>query len=181
MRKPDDEHLVSCALKGDLQAFEQLVKQYERLVFHIVGKVVEQREDIEDICQDVFVSIYKKLGTYNHQAKLSTWIGTIAYRAALNHKRKRKHSLLDQQIESTNYTNPETDLLKKERSAFLREQIEKLPAQQQLILTLYHLEEMSYEEIGKITNLPEGTVKSYLFRARKQLKEEVQNRAHQIS
>jgi len=114
---------------------------------------------------------------------LSTWIAAIAHNTCINFLKKKKVPLLedttvgDQRVENllVDYELPshnaeETDLKRR-----MDQCIAKLPAQYRNILTLYHLEEMSYLEIGKITGLPEGTVKSYLFRARKLLKENLLN------
>src|SRR5688500_2381800 len=86
----DDRTLVANVLAGDMNAFRLLVKQHERLVAHMVGRLVKKPEEAEELCQDVFLRVYDKLGEFNFQSKLSTWIATIAYRYALNHLRKQK-------------------------------------------------------------------------------------------
>ena len=91
----DDKTLVSRVLIGDMQAFRLLIQQNERLVAHMVGRVIKNREELEEICQDVFMKVYDKLGEFGFQSKLSTWIGTIAYRLALNTLRKNKLEVTD--------------------------------------------------------------------------------------
>src|SRR6478752_4885698 len=86
----DDRSLISRIQSGDRQAFRLLIKQNERLVAHMVGRLVDRAEDREEVCQDVFMKVYEKLGEFNFQSQLSTWIGTIAYRHAVNHLRKKK-------------------------------------------------------------------------------------------
>src|SRR6187402_996775 len=86
----DDRALVSRVLSGDMQAFRALIKKHERLVGHMIGRLVKQGEDREELCQDVFMKVYDKLGEFNFQSQLSTWIATIAYRHAVNHLRKKK-------------------------------------------------------------------------------------------
>lgn len=86
----DDRELVSRILSGETQAFRLLIRQQERLVAHMVGRLIDQHEDREEICQDVFMKVFEKLGDFNFQSQLSTWIATIAYRQAINHLRKRK-------------------------------------------------------------------------------------------
>src|SRR5579862_1988148 len=91
----DDRALVSRIVNGDKQAFRLLIKQHERLVAHMVGKLIDRNEDREELCQDVFLRVYEKIGEFNFQSKLSTWIATIAYRTGINHLRKKKIQLSD--------------------------------------------------------------------------------------
>src|SRR4051812_28786223 len=84
----DDKALVSRVLSGDMTAFRALIKKHERLVSHMVGRLVKQEEDREELCQDVFMKVYDKLGEFAFQSQLSTWIATIAYRHGINHLRK---------------------------------------------------------------------------------------------
>jgi RNA polymerase sigma factor (sigma-70 family) len=175
----DDKILVCRVLNGDMQAFTLLIRQHERLVHHMVARVVRNDEEREEICQDVFLKTYNKLGEFNFQSKLSTWIATIAYRHAINAMRKHKVVLSDipedeqLSISLREEETPETLMSEEDLNSYIIQLIEQLPAQYKMILTLYHLEAMTYEEIGAITGMPEGTVKNYLFRARKLLKEKV--------
>lgn len=175
----DDRTLVARILSGDTQAFMLLIKQHERLVAHMVGRVVKNEEDREELCQDVFLRIHDKLGEFNFQSRLSTWIATIAYRYAINHLRKKKMhyaDLPDEESFTTRFveeSNPESLAEEKDLDAFVLKLVENLPVQYKTVLTLYHLHGMSYPEIGEVTKMPEGTVKNYLFRARNLLKEKV--------
>jgi len=165
-------------LTGDKSAFKVFVEEYQRLVSHIVFRMISNREDREDTCQEVFLKIYQNLSNFRSESKLSTWIATIAYNTCLNHLEKRKILLLDdlsseeQSLNrfAENVHRPDQLTDEKEISSILQAEIDKMPLHFKAILTLYHLDEMSYNEIGKILNLPEGTVKSYLFRARRLLK-----------
>jgi len=175
----DDKALVSRILQGDMQAFRLLIGQHERLVAHMIGRLVKNAEEREELCQDVFLKVYEKLSEFNFQSKLSTWIATIAYRHAINWMRKRKlpiTDLADEDLFTAAFVeeeNPESLLSDQDMNSFVMTLVEALPAQYKTILTLYHVESMHYDEIAKVTGLPEGTVKSYLFRARHQLKEKV--------
>lgn len=167
----DDKALVSRVLSGDMQAFRALIKANERLVAHMIGRVVKQEEDREELCQDVFMKVYAKLGEFQFQAHLSTWIGTIAYRHAINHLRKKKIVITDlPENELLIATEPE-DPGKQDLENYLQKLIDLLPQQYKIVLTLFHLEQKNYAEIGEITGMPEGTVKNYLFRARQLLKD----------
>jgi RNA polymerase sigma factor (sigma-70 family) len=178
----DDRTLVSQVTSGNMKAFRQLISQHERLVSHMVGRLVKNREEHEELCQDVFLKVHEKLGEFNFQSKLSTWIATIAYRHAINAKRKHKLELSDLPDEESYHTNfvntedPEKITAGKDMDRYIHTLVDQLPPQYRLVLTLYHLEEMNYNEIGEITGMPEGTVKNYLFRARNLLKEKVKQK-----
>lgn len=172
-----DKALVSRALEGDVKAFELLVRQNQKLVAHMVGRIIDRQEEREDICQEVFMKVYQHLGEFNFQSRLSTWIATIAYRNAINHVRKHKPRFynIDNEAESLERFHaialPENDYSDKDAEEQLMKLVEELPVQYKSVLTLYHLEEKNYAEIAEITGMPEGTVKNYLFRARHLLKE----------
>jgi RNA polymerase sigma factor (sigma-70 family) len=165
----DDQVLVSRVLNGDMQAFRALIKQHERLVSHMVGRLVKQEEDREELCQDVFMKVYEKLGEFGFQSRLSTWIATIAYRHGINHLRKKK--IIIEDFAEVQISVEPDNIEEQDIEAYILKLIDVLPPQYKVVLTLYHLEQKNYAEIGEITGMPEGTVKSYLFRARQLLKE----------
>ena len=175
----DDRALVSRILSGDMQAFMLLIRQNERLVAHMVGRLIKNEEDREELCQDVFVRVHEKLTEFTFQSKLSTWIATIAWRSAINHLRKKKMLFSDIPEEEAftsrfiEESNPESVTEERDLDEFVLKLVDELPAQYRIVLTLFHLEGMSYPEIGEVTKMPEGTVKNYLFRARNLLKEKV--------
>jgi RNA polymerase sigma-70 factor (ECF subfamily) len=175
----EDQALVSRIISGDKQAFRLLIKQHERLVAHMVGRLIDRAEDREELCQDVFLKVYDKIGEFNFQSKLSTWIATIAYRMGINHLRKKKIALSDIPDEESFTTHfisgddPHECMEDSEIETMTLRLIDQLPVNYKTVLTLYHVDQMNYEEIGNITGMPEGTVKNYLFRARNLLKEKV--------
>ncbi|WP_442592035.1 RNA polymerase sigma factor [Pedobacter sp. AW31-3R] len=176
----DEKEVISRILRGDFRAFELLVKQYEKLVFYVVNRLVQHLEDKEDICQEVFIKVHQSLYKFKFQSKLSTWIARLAYLTAVDHvKRSKVGYLMDypENIEDYHFTNhnPEAELLKKDTAAYVNLLIGQMPLLYRTVLTLYHLNEFSCPEIEQITGIPEGTVKSYLFRARKILKEKVEH------
>lgn len=185
-----EKELIEKIVTGDAPAFRVLVESYQRLVCHVVFRMVANEADREEFCQEVFVKVFQHLKNFNFQSKLSTWIARIAYNACINHLKKKKVPLYDDLAETEadspgekpasfiegvpgELPMPDEFTVNREIRLFLHEAINQLPAQYRAILTLYHLDEMSYKEIGEIINLPEGTVKSYLFRARKRLKEQM--------
>ena len=175
----DDKALVSKVLNGDMQAFRLLIRQHERLVAHMIGRLIKNKEECEELCQDVFLRVYQKIGEFNFQSKLSTWIATIAYRPAINYLKKNKMEWSDIPGDE-NFTchfiesqTPESLAEEQDTEAYILKLVEMLPVRYKTVLTLYHTESMNYAEIGEVTGMPEGTVKNYLFRARNLLKDKV--------
>jgi len=140
--------------------------------------LVPNAADREDLCQDVFLKVYQNLNSFRHESKLSTWIAKIAYNTCINHLQKKKVPLFDDRSSDVQSLEeipgdpmlPDGLTEKSDIAHRLQLEIGRMSLQYRTILTLYHLDEISYAEIGKIMNLPEGTVKSHLFRARKQLR-----------
>lgn len=169
-----DKIVVEKILSGDTQTFAIVVKNTERLVAQIVRKMIVNEEDQKDIVQDIYFKAYQNIGSFKFQSKLSTWIGTIAYNSSVNYLEKRKIRIYD--IDSLNENHLadldtiENTTLKIETNQILRMEIDKLPAIYRTLIMLYYIEELPNKEIAEITNLPEGTIKSYLFRARRILK-----------
>ena len=175
----DDRAFVSRVKNGDKQAFRLLIQQNQKLVGHMIGRLVKQQEDREELCQDVFLKVFEKLPEFNFQSRLSTWIATIAYRHAINHLRKQKMEyteLPEDEHWAERFIvkeDPEGILSDKDLEEWVLKLIDQLPLQYKTVLTLYHVGGMNYAEIGTVMEMPEGTVKSYLFRARTLLKEKV--------
>ncbi|WP_198315855.1 RNA polymerase sigma factor [Chitinophaga tropicalis] len=183
----EDQSLVYKVLHGNMEAFETIIKNTERLVTQIVFKMVQHADDRKDLMQDIYLNVFQKLSSFRFQARLSTWIAQIAYNACLNYATKKKLVLLntwhtenDNEDETLNkaldkfnlfYGETEKLLFQKELAKILEDEINNLAPIHKTLIILYHYEEISYEEISQITALPIGTVKSYLFRARKTLRD----------
>jgi RNA polymerase sigma-70 factor (ECF subfamily) len=184
---PDDKHLVASVLAGDARAFGTIVRNTEKLVAQIVFKMIPVEEDRKDLAQDIYLKAYKRLAGFQFKAKLSTWLAQIAYNTCFDYLEKKKFTLVNSYETNNEANEPEEALdilntranrtatqdgmVRKDLSTILNSAMNNLSPVFRTIITLFHNEEMSYEEIGHIMNLPEGTVKSYLFRARKKLKE----------
>jgi RNA polymerase sigma-70 factor (ECF subfamily) len=173
----DDKIMVEAILNGDTDSFKLLVERYQRLVSHVVGRMVNGIDDREDVCQEVFLRVYRSLSGFRFNARLSTWISRIAYNAALNYLERNVDSVNSlvsgEFLQSAVAAGPDpersvtaTDLCRRLHAA-----VDELPTMQGLVVTLYHLEDFSYEEIADILSMPIGTVKSHLFRARRLLRE----------
>ncbi len=174
----NDAELISQVLKGNTNAFTFLVNRYQKLVVHITGRLIQRQDELEDVCQEVFLKVYQNLGKYRSECKLSTWIATIAYNTSINYLRKFKKGdtiSSDELPFASNISdnNKAIDFERTDLHQYVRIQIDLLPVQYRTVLTLFHLEEFSYQEIEQITGMPEGTVKSYLFRAKALLKEKL--------
>lgn len=173
----EDSELISQILSGNMNAYTFLVNRYRKLVVHITGRLIQRQDEIEDVSQEVFMKVYQNLGKYRNESKLSTWIATIAYNISINYLRKFKKGDLVNQDDSailrtlTDFKTIDYEQIDLHR--YIRNQIGLLPVQYRIVITLFHLEEFSYQEIEQITGMPEGTVKSYLFRAKVILKEKL--------
>ncbi|WP_295720125.1 sigma-70 family RNA polymerase sigma factor [Mucilaginibacter sp.] len=183
-----DQQLVSRALGGDRYAFGNIIKNTEGLVAQLIFKMIPVPADRKDLAQDVYLKVYKNLPGFKFKSKLSTWIGQITYNTCLHYLEKKKVMLVEvrdneddgqqqmlerlQQKDAGHDDNEVERLLSaKELSVILNAEMDKLSPVYKTLLSLYHQEEMSYAEICEISNLPEGTVKNYLFRARQALKQ----------
>lgn len=173
-----DRQLINAILGGNTQAFASVIKNTEGLVIQIVCRMINNVEDRKDIAQDVYLKVFNHLKSFRLNAKLSTWIGQIAFNTCVNYLEKKKLVLPGEFYDKEDYTGNEwqetdTEVIfsKKALSTILTAEIEKLSALHKTLIVLYHQEELSYADIVQVTNMPEGTVKSCLFRARKKLKE----------
>lgn len=179
-----DRQLVEKVLTGDTSAFATIIKNTEVLVAQIVFKMVDNIEDRKDLAQDIYLKAYKNLPGFRFGSKFSTWIAQVSYNTCLDYLRKKKlvlqdtvHDDGDEDLPGINNkyslelnVGADKDIFRKELSGILKTEIDRLPVIYKTLITLYHNEEMSYDEIAQITQLPEGTLKNYLFRARKALK-----------
>jgi RNA polymerase sigma-70 factor (ECF subfamily) len=176
-----DKHLVDRVLQGDTRAFGLIIKNTEALVAQIVFKMIPVPEDRKDLAQDVYLKAFHNLPGFRFQCKLSTWIAQIAYNSCLSWLEKKRpvpaadvhgEILAFETTAAEPVTGNETEsrFFRKELSGILREEIGRLPVIYRTLIVLFHHEFMSYEELSQVTGLPNGTVKSYLFRARSLLR-----------
>lgn len=180
-----DRQLVEKVLGGDNAAFGLIIKNTESLVAQIVFKMIDNPEDRKDLAQDIYLKVFHKLSSFKFESKLSTWIAQVSYNRCFDYLRKKKlvlpGNLEQERVSNEDYgytdltqaysSQVTNDILQKNLSVILHAAIEKLSPVYRTLIGLYHQQELSYDEIGYITGLPEGTVKSYLFRARKALRE----------
>ncbi|WP_318309966.1 RNA polymerase sigma factor [Flagellimonas crocea] len=172
-----EQELITEIRKGNTRAFSEFVDSYKNLVFTLSLRMLGNREEAEEVSQDVFIKVYKSLANFKGDSKISTWVYRIAYNTCLDRikkiKRKRIHTDLDQ-LERAAYAEVDTALDKMvlhERKELIDLCLSKLPEEDAGILTLFYLEEKNLQELEVIMDLSVNTLKVRLFRARKKLAE----------
>ena len=179
----DDTQLVKASQQGDQDAFASLVQRHQRRIFILVLRMLQDYEEASEITQEAFLAAWIGLPSFRGEARFATWLYRIAYNCALKQleRRKRDRSLqaaieAEQILEEVNNQKQAEDILElRARQAIVREQLAKLPTKYRIVLTLRHLQEMTYEEMADILTIPIGTIKTHLFRARHLLKERLYN------
>jgi RNA polymerase sigma-70 factor (ECF subfamily) len=181
----DDTRLVQAALGGDKEAFGGLVERYQDRVFNTLLRVLGSREDARDVVQDAFVQALIKLDTFRGDAKFYTWLYRIAMNLALSHRRNRRRRRPTDSLDAAKDCAGEEpvsqqpaaaeEMIERERAALLQQALLQLNDGHRQILVLRELESCSYETIADILDMPVGTVRSRLFRARIQLKAQLQS------
>jgi RNA polymerase sigma-70 factor, ECF subfamily len=179
-----DATLVRWALQGDVDAFAEIVKRYESAVVNYIYWIVLNRDDALDIAQVVFFKVYQSLDKYNPEYKFSSWLFTVAKNCAIDTIRRNPKNLvsLDEvlgeedsgiciQVEDYESPSPEKSFLNKELGMQMNVAMNELPIAYREVIVLRHLQDKSYEEMSEILDLPLGTIKNRLFRAREILKE----------
>lgn len=176
----DDAHLIRATLAGDSSSFGLLVRRYQDRLYHTVVHVVGSREDALDLVQDAFVQAFLRLDSFQGASAFYTWLYRIALNLSLSWKRKQRPVLsVDQAREAAgvepldNGAPPEQALDQQERADCLRRALAQLSPEHRQILVLREMEDASYESIAEILDLPIGTVRSRLHRARLELKEQL--------
>ncbi len=171
----DDTQLIDQALKGQTEAFGQLVLKYQDRLFNTVFHVVGHAEDARDVVQEALVQAFLKLESFRHDSAFYTWLYRIAFNVAITHRRRRRP--MTSMGRETNHIDPPTDdltpaeaLERKERCRQVRQAIARLEEEHRAVLVLREIDGCCYETIAEILDLPIGTVRSRLHRARLQLK-----------
>lgn len=188
----EDHALVQDILAGRTERFAELVQRQQKLVWHLVYRLVGHPDDARELCQDVFLRVYRCLHQFRADSSLATWIGRIAYSIAARHLQKRRIALTSIDADSDDEgrvreSGHEADFdlqaahADAEIMAHVSAAIECLPPLQRTLVSLYHLEELGVAEIAQITELPVGTVKNYLFRARRTLKAQLEKRLGELA
>lgn len=173
MDKTDYEIICDC-ISGNNDAFEELVIRYKKLIYSVVYNLIKDKEETNDISQEVFIRIYKALDRYNPEYKFSTWAVKIATNLCMDKFRKKRLETVNIEDEKRivdKSKSPEEILLNKEKKRYIKEALDSLPPKYKLLIVLYHQKGMSYNEMVDILNKPMSIIKNRLFRARLMLRE----------
>lgn len=183
MDQRSEKDLIKRCRNGDRKAFADLVDRYKVIVFNLVDRMVFDKAIVEDLAQEVFIRVYQGLPGFRGESRLSTWIYRIAYNVCAAELDRARHRVDFVSIdEGEDEERPRLDLRdagQDPEAMFSRidfrwtiqRLLDRLPPRYKAILTLFYLEEMSYEEIGEIMTLPMGTVKTHLHRAKQALRD----------
>jgi RNA polymerase sigma-70 factor, ECF subfamily len=181
-----DQEIVALAREGREAAYRELVRRYERPVFSLVLRMVRDRQLAEDLAQETFVKALNAIATYRPEYKFSSWIFKIANNAAIDHLRRREVNTLSldgapnatsqDDIEATalqvgdKSETPLAELESRELGSAIERAIGQLRPEYRSCILLRHVEGLAYEEIAQMLDLPLGTVKTYIHRARHELR-----------
>lgn len=177
----EDDELVSRFLEtGDRAAFAVLVERYRDRVFRLAASVLGPyaHQDAEEVSQEVFIRAYGGLRRFKGQARFSTWLYRVTYNLAIERKRRERRHALQVVAEAPSFSDgpqqPLDGLISKEKKTLVAAAIEGLPELYRTIVYMHYWLEQPVEEVACVLRLPEGTVKSYLFRARRLLRSKLE-------
>ena len=181
--KLSDEKLIALFQSGDINAYNELVERYKDRLFNFVLRYFNNKEQAEDVVQDTLIKLYTHASYYKNVAKFSTWIFTIAKNNALTelrkNKRKRTESLWTEDGNPLDINSKEQSLDQKTHNEFAINQLNKfldeIPENFRMAVVLRDFQELSYDEISKILEIPIGTIKSRINRGRIQLAEKMKH------
>ena len=184
----EDAELVRKSLTGDQRACRDLVRRYQRPVFSVLMRVVRRAEDAEDLAQETFVRMFRALDRYDPERPFTAWLFTIATRLAIDHLRRRRVQTVSLTVAEPGSTEEhELDVMDQgprpdevtsnaEEERITQDLIDSLPEHYRIVVLLRHQQDLSYEEIAEALNLPLGTVKARIHRARALLKTRIEGR-----
>lgn len=183
-----ENRLARLALKGDQQAFAELVDLYQDKLYHMAYRMLNNRQEAEDVVQDTFLRVYKNLDRFDETLKFSTWIYRIATNLCIDRLRKRKPTYsLDAEsqeydgldgysmIPSDNRT-PESELILSDTQRIIHQAMESLPPKYKSVMMLRYIQDMSLQEVGDILDMPVTTIKTRVHRGREFLRKKLEHR-----
>ena len=191
--RPADEELVRLFLDGDAASFEELVRRYEPVIMNMAYRLLGNRSDAADVCQEVFVLLIRKLGSFRGEAKFSTWLYRVSLNACHDYaRRSRRHVSIsespsddlpeiEQRLADDAFDAPEASMERAEIRKAVHEGIARLPYKFKEVIYLHDLSGYNYKEVAEILDISLGTVKSRLNRARARLASEMKEYREQMS
>lgn len=184
---PPDHELVSRAREGHYEAYEELIRRYQRRVYALVYNMTGHREDAEDLVQDIFIKAYRSLGGFKGDSSFYTWIYRIAVNRTINFLKRHKRRAYDMSLDDMDQAaerdptyvelrareSPVRDVALTELQKKLNEALRGLSEKHRTVVVLHDIQGVPHEEIARIMKCSEGTVRSRLFYARQQLQREL--------
>ncbi|RLD80579.1 MAG: hypothetical protein DRJ10_07235 [Bacteroidetes bacterium] len=175
MDKINDQYYIQKVLTGQADSFRFLVERHKTIVYNIVLRITRNKEDTEEIAQDVFLKAYQSIKSFKGDSKFSTWLYRIAYNMAISKVRKKKlpissiedYELADNEIKQV-YDDFEL-IESSDKKKYLEKAINQLSVEDSMVITLYYLNEYSIDEISELTDMGKSNVKVRLHRARKKM------------
>ncbi len=184
----EDDKLVERAVAGDQGAYRSLMEKYETPLYYHLLKMVKDKEQVRDLVQEAFMKAFDNLESYNTNYAFSTWLYRITTNHTIDYLRKKKlqTTSIDEPVKTKEgemniqledeHSETDRKIIRKQRSDIIHEAIEDLPEKYRVVIKLRHFEELSYDEISEQLDLPLGTVKAHIFRAREMLYKELKDR-----
>jgi RNA polymerase sigma factor (sigma-70 family) len=185
--KEDDQILIKKALAGNEGAYDLLLKRHKDAVYRMIVRIIHNQEEAQDLVQETFMKAFGSLSSYKCQYRFTTWLYKIAANNCIDFLRKRRMISVSQDqpletkdgevtIEVADWTySPEVDLASRQKSLSIDAAIDLLPPKYREVIVYRHKQDKSYEEIAQILNIPVGTVKARIFRARELLKKKLKS------
>jgi len=158
----NDAQLVDKSQKGDMEAFRILIKRHEKGVYNLAYRMLKNVDDAKDAAQEIFLKVFGSLNRFRGESSFATWLYRIATNECINRLKRPKFLPIEELAEQN------------EIQQMVHKAMDELPDNYRLVITLRHLQGLSYNEITEALDLPVGTVKTYLFRAKKILKTKLQ-------
>jgi RNA polymerase sigma-70 factor (ECF subfamily) len=182
-----DQRLIADSLRGDTAAFGELVRRYQDRLYNTVIRVLNNTEDARDVVQEAFLSAYQSLGSFKGEAQFFTWLYRIAVNTAISHKRKQRVGLsletarsedaAIEPIDPSEASQPSQVLERKEEEYRIQQALNRLSPEHRAVLILKDIEGQKYETMAAILEVPIGTIRSRLHRARSELREVLEKEA----
>jgi len=186
MKLDEDQLLIKRVLSGDKRAFEDLMVKYNKRIYTYVYRMVRNEDVAVELTQDFFLKIYNALNKYNFKFKFSTWAYRICYNLVIDHIRKNSYSIDSlesdsvsekRMVENDNYVKVDyaSKMENEQRAEYLWKVVDAIPEKYRKLILLRYIDNMKYEDIAKITEIPVGTVKNRIFKAKEILRKEMKD------
>lgn len=176
---------VQAAMKGNQKAFEKLFLRYKDAIFYFLLRIVNNRTDAEDLTLECFGKAFRNINQYSTKYAFSTWLFRIASNTSIDFIRKKKKNIIkfdtkddgnmDLPLYESKIPSPEQQIINKQNAKYMRRKVSQLKDRYRILIELRYFKEFSYDEIAQELNLPIGTIKAQLFRARKLLFDNIKN------